>query len=328
MKRFLISKIIGKSGLLERLDVVEEKLNNEFENEKVKVLQNQKRLDIVEERLNNEFENEKVKVLQNQKRLDILENEMRAIRRQIKNLLDQGNGNMKMTQFNFLNKLTNSQSGEDAIMAYVLGRLKIPFESCRYLDLGANHPVEGSNTNFFYQQGASGVLVEANPQLIPELKEKRAEDIILNRCVSKNDDESITFYIMSDDGLSTPDYAQVCKVQKENLQVTLVDQIEIKSITVNRIFQEYFQNQAPHILSVDVEGKDQEILESINFEQYRPLLVVIEMIEYKANQISLEKNHTIMEYMQSKGYVEYAFTGINSIFIDMKNDVIKENGGN
>lgn len=310
-----------------RLDEIENRLENEFANEKVKVSQNQKRLDQVEERLGTEFGNEKVKISQNQKRLDVLENEMRAMRRQIQTASEGEGGGSKIMTFNFLNKITNSQSGEDAIMAYVLGRLKIPFESCRYLDLGANRPVEGSNTNFFYQQGASGVLVEANPQLIPELEEKRKEDIILNRCVSDKDDESMTFYIMSDDGLSTPDYDQVCKVQKENPKITVVDQIEVKSITVNRIFQEYFHGKAPHILSVDVEGKDQEILESIDFEQYRPLLVVIEMIEYKADKLSLKKDRAIFEYMESKGYVEYAFTGINSIFIDMKNVIISEDGG-
>lgn len=310
------------------------KFKEEFENEKVKVSQNQKRLDEIENRLENEFGNEKIKVLQNQKRLDesekrldVLENEVRAMRRRIQTTFQQGTGDLKMIPFDFLNKITNSQSGEDAIMAYVLGRLKIPFESCRYLDLGANHPIEGSNTNFFYQQGASGVLVEANPQLVPELEEKRKGDIILNCCVSDKDDGSMTFYIMSDDGLSTPDYDQVCKVRKENPKITVVDQIEVKSITVNRIFQEYFHDKAPHILSVDVEGKDQEILESIDFEQYRPLLVVIEMIEYKTDKISLKKDNVIVEYMLSKGYAEYAFTGINSIFIDMKSAAVSENGG-
>ena len=310
----------------ERLNAIEDKLKNEFGNEKVKVLHNQERLDRIEERLDTEFSNEKVKVSQNQKRLDVLENEVRAMRRRLQTAYEQKEENIKMIPFNFLNKITNSQSGEDAVMAYVLGRLKIPFESCRYLDLGANRPIEGSNTNFFYQQWASGVLVEANPQLIPELKERRKEDIILNRCVSNRDDESITFYILSDDGLSSPDYAQICRVQKENPEITLLDQTEVKSITVNRIFQEYFQDEAPLILSVDVEGKDREILESIDFKKYRPLLVVIEMIEYSTDKLSLKKDREIFDYMISKGYAEYAFTGINSIFIDMKNAILKMEG--
>lgn len=305
-----------------RLDIIEDKLANEYENEKVKVSQNQERLNSIEDKLENEFGTEKEKILQNQKRLDTLENEVRALRRRMGTVFDRQEGEIEIMPFNFLNKITNSQSGEDAIMAYVLGRLKIPFEACRYLDLGANRPVEGSNTNFFYQQGASGVLVEANPQLIPELEEKRKEDIILNCCVSDRDDESMTFYILSDDGLSTPDYDQVKRVQKENPEIKLVEQVEVKSITVNRIFREFFQDKAPLILSIDVEGKDQEILESINFAQYRPLLVVIEMIDYSVDKISLKKNDTIIQYMRSKGYAEYAFTGINSIFIDLGNDAI------
>ena len=64
-------------------------------------------------------------------------------------------------------KETFSQSGEDIIIDYILRVSGYPKVRCSYLDIGANHAKELSNTYFFYKQGIRGVLVEANPALIP-----------------------------------------------------------------------------------------------------------------------------------------------------------------
>ena len=49
----------------------------------------------------------------------------------------------------FYQKKTYSQSGEDAIVGYILNYLNIPFDKMTYLDLGANHAKELSNSYFF-----------------------------------------------------------------------------------------------------------------------------------------------------------------------------------
>ena len=95
-------------------------------------------------------------------------------------------------QHNFNASLVNSsegkqsfaQSGEDMIISYVLHFLQKPISEVTYLDLGANHAKELSNTYHFYQMGAKGVLLEANPELIHELEQVRSRDIILNRSKS------------------------------------------------------------------------------------------------------------------------------------------------
>mgnify|MGYP000624144786 FL=1 len=46
--------------------------------------------------------------------------------------------------------------------------------------------------------------------------------------------------------------------------------------------------------------------------------MIIEMIPYSKQLVAGQKNQEILRFMQEKGYVEYAFTGINSIFLDMK----------
>ncbi len=216
---------------------------------------------------------------------------------------------------NFWNKNTVSQSGEDAIIAYITMVLGIELGECTYLDLGANHAKDLSNTYLFYTQGARGVLVEANPQLIPELKFHRNGDIILNKCISDKEGEIIDFYILNGDGLSTPDLKAAEEVISKNADLKIVNTIKVETITVNKIIEDYF-GKAPVVLNIDIEGKDMEVLESIDFNKYRPLIIVVEMIEYEPYLVLNNKNNKILDFMRSKGYIEYAFTGINSIFVD------------
>lgn len=219
--------------------------------------------------------------------------------------------------YNFFDKKTYGQSGEDSILAYILHVLGIPFEAISYIDLGANHAKEMSNTFYFYSFGAKGVLVEANPDLIPELKFYRDRDLILNNVVDIEDDKEVDFYILSGDGLSTPDYESAKNFCEINPSIEIVNKKVLKTITYNTIVEQ-FLGQSPTILSIDIEGKDLEILKSMNLEEYRPLLIVTEMIIYDTKLNYHTKNKDITSYLDSMDYDEYAFTGINSIFIDRR----------
>ena len=80
------------------------------------------------------------------------------------------------SELQLFNKKSYSQAGEDAILMYIFVMLGVPLSQCNYLDLGANHPCDMSNTWFFYQQGATGILVDANPKLAEELRRARPKD--------------------------------------------------------------------------------------------------------------------------------------------------------
>ena len=166
------------------------------------------------------------------------------------------------SELQLFNKKSYSQAGEDAILMYIFVMLGVPLSQCNYLDLGANHPCDMSNTWFFYQQGATGILVDANPKLAEELRRARPKDQVINACVGPVSGETLDF------------------------------------------------------LNLDIEGMEMEILRSIDFAKYRPTTMIIEMIPYSKQLVAGKKNPEILRFMQEKGYVEYAFTGINSIFLD------------
>ena len=182
-----------------------------------------------------------------------------------------------------------SQAGEDVIVSYILNVLGEK-KGYSYLDIGCNRYNELNNTYYFYKKGMRGVLIDANPKFIGELQENRPEDIVLNVGVGTKGDEKLIFYALNWDWLSS-------------------------LLTMNDIYEKYFHG-IPSIVSLDVEGDELSILKSVDMERYRPLIYIIETIEYHEKLTLNNKRNDIVDYMGSKGYHEYAFTGVNSIFID------------
>ncbi|MGK9252688.1 MULTISPECIES: FkbM family methyltransferase [Paenibacillus] len=210
---------------------------------------------------------------------------------------------------------TYSQSGEDSIILYILQMLNISIGDATYVDLGANHAKFLSNTYALYSRGAAGILVEANPSLIPELESERTRDLILNRCVDVQSGRIQDFYILNSDGLCTTSYESAMEFCEKNPYLSIVDHIKVPTISYNDLVNQYL-HAPPALLSIDLEGKDMEILQSIDFETKRPVIIVIEMIDYEIRLAHRTKNETIVRFMDQQGYDEYAFTGINSIFVD------------
>ncbi len=250
-----------------------------------------------------------------------LENAVRKLREKMSDfekmtIINSGGAGMLSYKDSSSVTLSFSQSGEDAIIRYIFRTMGIDPSEIRYLDLGANHAVHLSNTYSFYMNGARGVLLDANPVLAKELEEKREGDVVINKCLSDKPGTKLEFYIMSGDGLSTMDYDAAQSFIRENPSLSIEKTITVDSITIDEIINEHFADKAPEIMNIDIEGMELTVLRMIDFAKFRPLVIICEMIEYKNGLTVGEKNQEIMDYMKSVGYEEFAFTGINSIFID------------
>ena len=262
--------------------------------------------------------NSSINILKNENeslnnKIDTLKNENENLNNKIDTLKNE----QQKPKYSFGHIVSSSQSGEDTIIAYILDSLGIPFNECTYLDLGANHAKFMSNTYMMYCFGARGVLVEANPKLIAELKEERYGDLILNNCISNDKNINITFYIMSGDGLSTTDYNRVQEIIKINPNIYVEEKIEIESITIDEILKNYF-SQVPMLVNIDVEGIELDILKNFDLKKRRPLIIIVETVPYDKHLKVPIKNKELIDFMKTMDYEEYAFTGINSIFIDAK----------
>jgi FkbM family methyltransferase len=210
---------------------------------------------------------------------------------------------------NSFRKSSYSQCGEDLIVRYVFGLRGITHPT--YIDIGANHPFFLSNTALFYETGSRGINIEANPELIDEFFKHRPADINLNIGISDREAE-LDFYIMQDATLSTfsKDEATAMISMGKDIKRTQ----KVKLTTLAKILETHFDNRFPDFMSLDVEGMDFDILQSINFQTSSPKIICVEAAEYSPIGAGARRNDLI-DFVVSKGYFEYANTNLNAILL-------------
>lgn len=206
-------------------------------------------------------------------------------------------------------KISYSQCGEDLIIRHIFDALKIKNPS--FIDVGAHHPFYMSNTATFYLSGSSGINIEPDPVLFERFKVERQRDINLNIGISEIESES-DFYIISTPTLNT--FSKEIAYSYENEGYKVVDVKKIKTLSIQQIIERHCNGKFPEFLSLDAEGVDELILKSIDFEMNAPIVICIETISF-SNTGHGQKNTEIIHYLESKGYLLYADTNINSIFV-------------
>lgn len=219
-------------------------------------------------------------------------------------------------------QLVYAQSGEDIILANLFYKLNI--DKPVYLDIGANHPAYISNTYYFYLRGSRGVCIEPNPVLYKKFKQWRPHDIVLNIGIGINEQKEADFYLFPDHahGLSTfsekeAKYWQETGIKKLG-KIQYEKVIKVPLQTINTVIRDNF-GKSPDFISIDVEGLDLQILQTLDYELYRPTVICVETLYYDEQQKEHKRND-IIDYLSVKGYTVHADTHVNTLFI--KNDLI------
>ncbi len=121
---------------------------------------------------------------------------------------------------------------------------------------------------------------------------------------------------MSTSTLNTFSESEAKRYEETGLhKIVRIEKIPV--LTIERIINEHFNGAAPDFLTLDVEGLDLEIIESIDFSKYRPTVICVETITFSEDR-SERKLHEIIELIERAGYMPYADTYINTIFVDRK----------
>jgi FkbM family methyltransferase len=204
-------------------------------------------------------------------------------------------------------ELSFSQYGEDAIIRQVLNSMKV--YNPTYLDIGAHDPIRLSNTYSFYLRNSKGYLIEPNPLLIKKLEKYRKSDTILNVGVSNGKEKKADLYIMYDDVLSTFSYDEALEYEKKGHKIK--EKISVQLIDINDIIENYIK-ACPDFISIDIEGKELEILEVFDFNKFRPKVFCIETWSYAKTM----KETSIIDLLNKNNYVVVADTTLNTIFRD------------
>ncbi len=201
---------------------------------------------------------------------------------------------------------TYSQHGEDLIIGSMLEvmirRNELEGGRIRYIDIGANHPIEISNTYLFYRVGGEGILFEADPARISELKRVRPRDNIIHAAVTTSHEPTAVLHVANASECSSlnAEHTKFCE------GVSVIGMAEVPNLHLAAALDKYWPGDV-QLLSVDIEGMDLEIMRAIDFTKYRPWVVCVEVAPrgYGTEMVAV---------MAAGGYVLVAMTSDNHIF--------------
>jgi FkbM family methyltransferase len=203
---------------------------------------------------------------------------------------------------------TYAQYGEDLIIVNLFHMLGIEHPS--YLDVGAHHPLDISNTALLHSRGSHGINVEANPHLIEAFRDQRPQDINLNIGVGPERGE-MNFYFIDDwCGRNTFVRESAEEFVREHPNFSIQKVLPISIVTLNDIVSEHAGGRFPHFLSLDVEGWDYAILQSATFDEDSPVVICTESEIFVGAAESAKLNALLRE----RGYRLYTRTVGNLIF--------------
>jgi FkbM family methyltransferase len=205
-----------------------------------------------------------------------------------------------------------SQAGEDRILAFLFGTMGI--KNISYLDIGANHPEICNNTYLFYRRRSKGILIEPDAAFNRVLQKARPNDKVVQAAISDKETGEADFYIFNEPSISTLSKEEAT-IRQQSGKYYLKETQKIQLLTIEKIITDYLNNTLPHLISLDVEGVDYNVLNAFDFEKYPVPVWVVETCEYSENHIK-PKIKEIINLMESKGYFIYADTYINSIFVN------------
>lgn len=207
-----------------------------------------------------------------------------------------------------------SQGAEDILIPDIAKGMLGITNAGNYVDVGCNAPMHYSNTFNLYMRGWRGLNIDANCELIKECRRVRREDVSICAAVSDSEREA-TFYRSKDTHLvATIDEKQLSE-WKKHWDYAKEDEEIIHTKTLTSILDEHWKyGNSIDLLTVDVEGQDFNVLKGLDFEKYRPKIIVIE--KYIAFEDVVQSD--VYLFLAAKGYRLKNYAFVNLFFWDAK----------
>lgn len=202
-----------------------------------------------------------------------------------------------------------AQDGEDLLLAQFFGYKPTGY----FIEIGAYDGFYLSNSYFFEQIGWRGLLVEPLPNQAAACKVNRPGSVVVQAALGSHGGQVTLTELVGEDALETLSYVgnpagAVGKAQR------LADKTRTHQVPL-RTFEDVAQEaglrpgQAIDFISIDCEGMDFEILQSIDLAKWQPHLLIIESTDQK-----------LLDYLGQQGYHAMLRIRANTIFSRIAND--------
>jgi len=192
----------------------------------------------------------------------------------------------------FIKKKTYSMNEEDIFINKYFKK-KTGF----FVDVGAYHPLELSNTYLLYKRGWNGINIDISSLSVDYFNYIRPDDININIAVTEKKSIKTIFYQKKKSPLNTLNFKLASKHFSLNFKKK-----KIKSDTLTSIIDKTkFKGIKINFLNIDAEGGDFEVLKSLNFKKYKPKLICVEIIDnFNSSKKAIKKNKIYKFLIQKK----------------------------
>jgi len=198
-----------------------------------------------------------------------------------------------------------SQEGEDMVLKRIFGSKQDGI----YVDVGSHHPTLFSNTNYFHQNGWTGINIDALPGSKVNFDAKRPNDTNLELLVSEN--EGMTEFYLFDPPLMNTMSKQQAKENEKFDWCKLKETIMVASMPLGLLLDRYLASGTKiDFMTVDVEGAEMTVLRSNNWERYTPDVLLVEIIDINIEGVFKTEVH---RFLTERSYQLFAKTG-NTLF--------------
>tara|TARA_B100000787_G_C16138141_1_gene270656 strand:- start:210 stop:902 length:693 start_codon:yes stop_codon:yes gene_type:complete len=206
-----------------------------------------------------------------------------------------------------------SHQGQDMILNELFREISIG----SYLEIGAYQPTYINNTYAMYLNGWRGVCIDGNNSFAEDWKSLRPEDIFVN-CFVSDIKKDIELYSFSGLVGETPKetmnsiHKETAENYAKKFKPEEVKKEKITTVPINDLLEEYWKNRELHLLCIDVEGSESDILKGIDFNIYMPGVI---MVEIKNFNFSCSLDDSLVQFLYGLGYKLVAKTMLDAFFV-------------
>ena len=175
----------------------------------------------------------------------------------------------------YFKRKSYSQDGEDKILEEIFKNKNVGV----YVDVGCYHPIELSNTALLYNKGWNGINIDISEYSIELFNFLKPDDVNLNLAVSNTNGYVDIFF--------QKELSKISTINKQKSNRIFQGKVKTKKIickTLTEIINEtVYKGKKIDFLNIDAEGHDLEVLQSLNFNEYLPDVICVEIFPDQGN---------------------------------------------
>ena len=177
-----------------------------------------------------------------------------------------------------------------------------------FVDVGAGDPIRYSNTYYFEHIGWRGLCIDADPQQVEALARTRACTVEWAAVTSRTGEVELIQYDDPDFSTTLDDLPDLAAERGWHTAVTRVPAQTLETVLERHGIEKI------DLLSIDTEGSELDVCETLDWDKHRPRIVIIEYLTWGRPS----QEAAIRGYFAKSPYRAIHRTASNLIFVESR----------